>query len=73
MNPIDILSDAFSRRPATATAPVELARCAAAALTDDAIVANAVQALHNSGWTDRDGVTAENVARTVLGSVGGAA
>jgi hypothetical protein len=57
------------------------AKAAAKALTDDAIVANAVRALLDDGWCHthegQDGVgelsdeDLANIARTVLGSVAG--
>lgn len=85
-NPIVILADAIHEAEcgcdgAGRSAEERQAKAVAKALTDDAIVANAVQALKDDGWeqthegplgigtlTDED---LANIARVVLGSVAG--
>lgn len=81
-NPINILAQAL--RVADGghdQGAAVLAEVAANALTDDRIVANAVQALLDDGWRHaHEGPNGQselsdedltNIARTVLGSVGG--
>jgi hypothetical protein len=75
MNPIDTLTDAFSRRPATETTSAELARRAAAALAplideldNEQGPANFEEDNYEAGWH-----AALYELRKRLGSVGGAA
>lgn len=78
-HPIDVIGNAIRARRGLPPASGmtlndgfgEDVAIAVTALTDRRIVAHAAAALRQSGWTDRDGVTAEAVARVVLRSVGG--
>lgn len=83
-NPINVIANAIRAADGNHTlAAGQLAEVAANALTDETIVANAVQALLEDGWRHTDeGPTGyseltdedlTNIARTVLRSVGGAA
>ncbi len=81
-NPVDIIANAIRvTRTTLHVGSGQIAEVAAAALTDDRIVANAVQALLDDGWRHaHEGPNGQselsdedltNIARTVLGSVGG--
>lgn len=81
-NPIDIIANAMRVADGNHTMGTgRLAEVAANALTDDQIVANAVQALIDDGWREgHEGPNGQseqsdedlaNIARTVLRSVGG--
>lgn len=82
-NPIDIIVNAIreSRPMAYPSPPKDIAEVAVNALTDERIVANAVEALKADGWEETHegplgiGTLSDedlaNIARVVLRSVGG--
>lgn len=73
MNPIDIIANAMRHADGGHTMGTgALAEVAANALDDWRIITVAADALRRSGWEDFEGVRAEDIARTVLCSVGGA-
>lgn len=78
-NPIDIIANAIHIADGNHTMGAgQLAEVAVRALVSDEIVQNAVVALFSEGWEDMENMDPLDrndliaIARTVLGSVGGA-
>ncbi len=76
-NPVDVLANAIhAADPDLNLSAPRLAKVVAEALTDDAIVANAMAAVRGHSWTSEDVEELSNrrlhtIVRIVLGSVAG--